>query len=77
MLFQIIRNIQNRPLPERRRLAFWIALLLTVVVAFLWVVTLLLADAPPAVTDATPGPFGALYENLSEGFTAAKDAIKK
>ena len=75
MLFETIKKVHERPLPERRRVAFWVALFLTLCIAVIWVLTLVLSSSTaPKTSDTTPpSPFENVWEGISEGF----DSIKK
>lgn len=74
MLFETIKKVHERPLPERRRLAFWVSLFLTLCIAVVWVLTLILSSSAPSETPDTapPSPFENVWEGISEGFGSFK-----
>ncbi|MEK7606140.1 MAG: hypothetical protein AAB458_00895 [Patescibacteria group bacterium] len=76
MLFQTLRKIHERPLHERRRIAFLTALSLTFFVALLWFVTLAVrSDREPTqpTQPTTQSPFESLRKGFGEGFEALKN----
>lgn len=80
MLFETLHKIHERPLSERRRIAFWLAFLLTLLIAVVWGLTILIrTSGKPADVQAikAPSPFENLWEGLGEGFASFKKYFPK
>lgn len=75
-MFRLIATIQQKPLHERRRFAFWAAFSVTALIALVWVVTLLMTGSGAAAeTAAAKTPFSAFFDSISEGFSVLRDAL--
>lgn len=73
MLFETIKKIHERPLPDRRRIAFWWAFSITCFIALVWLVTLLLSSPDQtAPSNAPVSPFESVWGGVSEGFNSFK-----
>ena len=80
MLFETIHKVQERPLPERRRIAFWTAFLLTLFIVLIWGLTLLIRSSqssPDTQKQEAPSPFENMWDGVREGFESFKEYLPK
>lgn len=78
MLFELIHKIHERPLHERRRIAFWSALVITLCIVAVWGITLLIRSANTEESPASTkpiSPFESVWGNFQEGFDAFKQYL--
>lgn len=72
-----IERIQQKPLPVRRRITFWTAFFVTLLIALVWLTTTVLTAGTPKTspTAQAPGPLSTLFENVGDGLSALKNSL--
>jgi len=76
-MFGLIEHIQQKPISERRRIAFWTALFATLVIAALWLITTVLTAGTPETspTAKAPGPLSTLFDGVADGLSSLKNSL--
>ncbi len=76
MLFNLILKLQQKPLPERRRIAVWLAFALTLLIAGIWLLTALLTSSSVSSnvqkTPKAPSPLETFWGGLKDSFSGVQ-----
>ncbi len=76
MLFDVISKLQQKPLPERRRITLWLALGVTLCIVAVWLITFILISPASVSTDeVAPSPFRALFDGFKNSFSGIKGDV--